>query len=183
MWHGFFCCLKISPHGRQILWQHGWMIALTSLSMQTLHVMSDWLGVGSACSSAAWVDSSSTSPLTSSISLSLSESTSPVSLNLLVCRLAMASTYFIGVMGVGLPVSRCWMSVSILLLFALGLWTRLMGTSGSNFDIMEWNIIQAERAKRARLEVWGVWILSFVRYRLPYGWANLAQTCRIGSEQ
>ena len=90
MWHGFFCCLKISPHGRQILWQHGWMIALTSLSMQTLQVMSYWLGVGSACSSAAWVDSSSTSPLTSSISLSLSESTSPVSLNLLVCRLAMA---------------------------------------------------------------------------------------------
>ena len=67
MWHGFFCCFIISPHGRQMLWQHGWMIALTSLSKQTLHVMSDWLGVGSACSSAAWVDSSSTWPLPSSI--------------------------------------------------------------------------------------------------------------------
>ena len=44
-------------------------------------------------------------------------------------------------------------------------------------------VIQAERAKPARLEVWGVWILIFVRYRLPYGWANLAQTCRIGSGQ
>ena len=38
MWHGFFCCFRISPHGRQTLWQHGWMIALTSLSMQTLHL-------------------------------------------------------------------------------------------------------------------------------------------------
>ena len=71
MWHGFFCCLRISPHGRQTLWQHGWIIALTSLSMQTLQVMSDWLGVGSACSSAAWVGSSSASPLTSFTELNL----------------------------------------------------------------------------------------------------------------
>ena len=92
MWHGFFCCFSISPHVRQTLWQHGWMIALTSLSIQTLQVMSDWLGVGSACSSAAWVGSSSASPLISSISLSLSESTSPVSLNLLVCRWVRCST-------------------------------------------------------------------------------------------
>ena len=123
--------------------------------MQTLQVMSDWLGVGSACSSAAWVGSSSASPLTSSISLSLSESTSPVSLNLLVCRLAMASTYLIGVMGLGLPVSRRWMRVSILLWFAVGLRTR----SSSLFNCLRCSteLNSALHYNWSKFDKWQIW--------------------------
>ena len=40
----------------------------------------------------------------------------------------------------------------------------------------------SERSKRG-LKVKGVWILFFACYRLPYGWANLPQTCKVSSGQ